>query len=115
MRGLAKMLLLAAVAANTCGCWWLVAGSAGAEAGYVAVQDDRSPGQTVSDQWIHTKVKTELLTSSVKSRNLTIAVRKGEVTLKGVVDSEAEKERAVAVARGVTGVKKVVDKIFVAR
>ncbi|MBI4676908.1 MAG: BON domain-containing protein [Elusimicrobia bacterium] len=115
MRDLQRTLLLAACAASMHGCWWVVAGTAGAEAGYVAVQDDRSAGQTVSDQWIHAKVKAELVTSSVKSRNLSIKVRKGVVTLKGVLDSEAEKERALAVARGVTGVKNVVDKIFVAR
>ncbi|MBI5624418.1 MAG: BON domain-containing protein [Elusimicrobia bacterium] len=106
---------VAALAGSLSGCWWVVAGTAGAEAGYVATQDDRTAGQTFSDQWIHAKVKAELVGSSVKSRNLGIKVRKGVVTLKGVVDTEAEKERAVSLARGVQGVTKVVDKIFVAR
>ena len=108
------LLLALGCSLSLCGCWWLVAGTAGAEAGYVATQDDRSAGQTFSDQWIHAKVKAELVGSSVKSSALSIKVRKGVVTLKGVVDSAAEKERAVALARGVSGVKKVVDKIFVA-
>ncbi|MFA6316312.1 MAG: BON domain-containing protein [Elusimicrobiota bacterium] len=113
-RKLVTLGVAAGLAASLSGCFWLAVGAAG-EAGYVASQDERTAGQTFSDQWIHTKVKADLVASEVPSRKLGIKVRKGVVTLKGVVDTGEEKERAVSTARGVSGVKSVVDKIFVAR
>lgn len=85
------MLTLLAIAGPTSGCFWLVAGGAGAEAGYVAGQGDRTAGDTLTDQWIHAKIKTELMASSVASRKLDIKVRKGKVTLTGVLSSADEK------------------------
>lgn len=115
-RRIVLMSGLAALAFSSWGCVALLAGGAvvGAEAGYVAAQKERSAGETVSDQWIFTKVTTELATSNVPSRKIEIQVRKGVVTLRGVVESESHKDRALAVTRGVKGVKKVVDKMFVA-
>lgn len=113
MKTPALLPILLAAAGLSSGCFWLVAGGAGAEAGYVASQDDRSTGDTVSDQWIHAKIKAELLASSVASRKLDIKVRKGKVTLTGVLSSADEKSRALAIARGVKGVRSVKDKIYV--
>jgi osmotically-inducible protein OsmY len=39
------------------GCWAVVGGAA-AEAGYVAAQSDRTPGETIDDQRIVASVKT---------------------------------------------------------
>lgn len=107
---LAPLLLCAGFS----GCFWLVAGGAGAEAGYVAGQDDRSAGQTMSDQWIFAKVKSELLAAGgVPSGKIEVKVRKGAVTLTGVVASEDQKSKAIEITAGVKGVKKVVDKLYV--
>lgn len=111
-------LFILLLAGTSClgGCFWVVVGGAGAEAGYVATQDDRKAGETVSDQWIFTKVKAELIaTSGVSSGRITIKVRRGVVALQGVLSSAEEKSKALAAARGVEGVKKVVDKLFVAQ
>lgn len=90
-----------------------MAGGAGAEAGYVAGQGDRSAGDTLTDQWIHAKIKTELMASSVASRKLDIKVRKGKVTLTGVLSSADEKKLAISIVRGIDGVKSVKDKIYI--
>ncbi|OGR49498.1 MAG: hypothetical protein A2X40_11250 [Elusimicrobia bacterium GWC2_65_9] len=105
-----------ALAAQLNGCFLLVVGGAGAEAGYVATQDKRSSGETVSDQWIHAKIKSELIAASgVPSDRVDIKVRKGEATLKGVLDTAEQKAKVLNVARGVKGVRQVVDKLVVAK
>lgn len=112
---LIRAALAVAAASSLSGCFLAVVGGAG-EAGYVAAQEDRSAGQTVSDQWIHTKVKTELIAASgVPSGRIDVKVRRGVVTLKGVVDDADQKQKALQAARGVTGVKGVVDKLYVTR
>lgn len=109
------MGLLLAAGSQT-GCFLAVVGGAGAEAGYVATQKERSAGETVSDQWLHTKVKSALLAEKgVHSGDIDVDVFKGEVTLKGVLPSEPSKKAALRAAAGVQGVKKVHDKLFVAK
>ena len=94
------------------GCFWLVAGGAGAEAGYVAGQGERTTGETVSDQWIHTKIISSFVAhSKVSARSIEVKVRKGVVTLKGTVASDEERDTAMSLARSVNGVSKVVDKL----
>lgn len=94
------------------GCFWLLVGG-GAEAGYVAGQK-KSAGETVGDQWIHAKVKSSLVAEpKVAARNINVDVDHGIVKLKGVVASQEERAAAVAVARAVQGVRKVIDKLHV--
>lgn len=100
-------------------CWaasgcLLAAGGAGAEAGYIAAQDHRDAGQTMGDQWITTKVKTELIaTKDVDARHIDVDTFKGVVTLYGHVASSGAQVKAVQVARGVKGVKAVVSKLAI--
>jgi hyperosmotically inducible periplasmic protein len=62
-------------------------------------------GNAVDDGVITTKVKSALLADpSVKSFDIAIATRKGEVQLSGFIDSQAQMDQAVAIARGVEGV-----------
>ena len=110
MRAYVLPLVGAVAVCGLNGCFWLVAG--GAEAGYVAGQDDRKTGETVSDQWIHTKIISSFLAhSKVSARSIEVRVRKGIVTLKGSVASDEERDTALSLARSVNGVKKVVDKL----
>ncbi len=107
-----SLWLLALVPVN--GCFLAVVGGAGAEAGYVAGQEDRTSGETVSDQWIHAKVKSALAANSrVKGRNINVDVRKGVVTLRGFATSAEEKAEAVETALKVRGVRKVKDKLSI--
>ncbi len=116
MRYSRYLLGLLAVAGSQSGCFLAVVGGAGAEAGYVATQKDRSTGETVSDQWIHTKVKSVLLAEKgVASGDIDVDVFKGEVTLKGVLPTAAAKKAALRAAADVEGVKKVHDKLFVVK
>lgn len=112
----ARLLVLAVVALCLNGCWWVLVGGAGAEGGYVASQEDRSTGETMSDQWVTTKVKAELLTAEgVPSNAISVSVHRGLVRLKGVVPSAKAKQAAVSATRTVRGVRGVVDKLFVAK
>ena len=116
MRYSRYLLVLLVIASSQTGCFLAVVGGAGAEAGYVATQKDRTAGETVSDQWIHTKVKSVLLAEKgVASGDIDVDVFKGQVTLKGVLPSESAKKAALRAAAGVEGVKKVHDKLFVVK
>ena len=69
-------------------------------------------GTDVDDSAITTKVKSALLADAdVKSFDIKVETRKGEVQLSGFVDNQSQMDRAVAVAKGVEGVKKVDNKM----
>lgn len=68
----------------------------------------RSAGQVVDDGTITTEVKAKLLNDSVtKGIAVSVETFQGQVTLTGAVDNEAQRDRAVALAHSVKGVKKV--------
>jgi hyperosmotically inducible protein len=71
-------------------------------------------GEKISDAWITTKVKwffvgEDLLANS----NIDADTKNGVVTLKGTVKTAAGKARAVALTKGVDGVKNVVDQMTI--
>lgn len=67
-------------------------------------------GGYIDDTVITTKVKTELLKDdSLKSTEINVETFKGRVQLSGFVSSPQMANRAVAVTRGVAGVKSVVN------
>ncbi len=71
-----------------------------------------SVGTDVDDSAITTKVKSALLADAdVKSFDIKVETRKGEVQLSGFVDNQAQMDRAITVAKGVEGVKKVDNKM----
>lgn len=60
------------------------------------------------DAWITTKVKSQLLADSdVKGLDINVSTKDGIVTLAGRVPSTAMRDKAISVAQGVKGVKKV--------
>lgn len=64
--------------------------------------------QPVGDTWITTKVKADLLaTEATKGLDINVTTTNGVVTLSGKLDSKAEVDQAVAVARAIKGVKSV--------
>lgn len=64
--------------------------------------------QSVSDTWITTKVKsTFLYSSNVSGNDINVTTSDGVVTLKGKLDSGAERALAVELAQNVKGVKSV--------
>jgi len=64
--------------------------------------------QPVTDTWITTKVKSELLAAEdVKGTDINVTTINGVVTLAGVLDSKTAVDKAIAVTKGVKGVKSV--------
>ena len=64
--------------------------------------------QPVTDTWITTKVKADLLaTENVSGLDIKVETVDGVVTLTGAVTSQAQKDKAVEVARQIKGVKRV--------
>ena len=77
-----------------------------------ATQGKESMGETVSDAWITTKVKTDLLaTKDVPGSTIDVDTQEGAVTLSGTVKSQAEADKAVSVAKAIKGVSKVTSKL----
>jgi len=71
-----------------------------------------SVGTEIDDSVITTRVKSALLDHmEVKSFDLKVETRKGEVMLSGFVDNQSQIDRAVAVAQSITGVKSIDNKI----
>lgn len=69
-------------------------------------------GTDIDDGTVTTKVKSALLADAdVKSFDIKVETRKGEVQLSGFVDNQVQMDRAIAVAKGVEGVKSVDNKM----
>ncbi len=67
-----------------------------------------SVGQSISDTWITTKVKSTLLYSSnVNSSQISVSTDQGHVTLSGKVGSGAERALAIEIAQNVRGARSV--------
>jgi hyperosmotically inducible periplasmic protein len=72
----------------------------------VAAQSDSD--QPVSDTWITTKVKADLLASSdVAGLDISVETTNGTVSLSGDVESQAQIDRAKAIAGEIEGVRAV--------
>ena len=73
-----------------------------------------SAGTHLDDAVITTKVKSTLLTdSAARSGDTSVETRKGEVLLSGFVDSQAQADREVQLAKGVEGVQSVDNKLMI--
>ena len=75
---------------------------------------DHGSNQPMKDSYITTKVKAELAADhDTKAREIHVTTIDGVVTLRGVVKSDAEKDRAERDAMRVKGVRDVHDRIKV--
>ena len=94
------------------GCLAVAAG-AGAEAGYVASQDDRTAAETLEDQRITASVKSLLVANqNVSGFDINVDTFKSDVTLKGVLPNERARSEAIRVAKSVNGVDQVISKLY---
>jgi hyperosmotically inducible protein len=65
-------------------------------------------GNNVDDSIVTTRVKSALLAdANIKSLDIAVVTRKGEVQLSGFVDNQNQIDRAVEVTSGTEGVRKV--------
>jgi osmotically-inducible protein OsmY len=78
---------------------------------------ERSTGQAVDGTLISTKVKASFAADSqVSALAISVDTENGVVTLSGVVESEAERQRAIQLAQEIDGVKRVdANKLLVKR
>ncbi len=77
-------------------------------AGEQAKADASASEQPVTDSWITTKVKADLLvTEETKGLDINVSTQNGVVTLAGRLDSQAQVDKAAAIARAIKGVKSV--------
>jgi hyperosmotically inducible protein len=71
-------------------------------------------GNFMDDSAITAKVKAALVDDeNIKSTDISVKTEKAVVTLSGFVESQAQAEQAVTVAKGVEGVSSVSDKLHV--
>ncbi len=67
-----------------------------------------STGEVVTDSWISTKIKSQLLAdTATKGTAIKVTTRDNIVFLRGTVASKAEKDQAIALAQATEGVKRV--------
>jgi osmotically-inducible protein OsmY len=75
----------------------------------------RTLDQAGRDSWITTKVQAKFfMDSQIKGHQIDVDTRKGVVTLKGVVSSEAAKKEAARIASETDGVSRVLNELKVA-
>ena len=71
-------------------------------------------GNKVDDSIVTTKVKSALLSDpDVKSIDIAVVTRKGQVQLSGFVDNQAQIDRALVATRAVEGVQGVVNEMSI--
>ena len=64
--------------------------------------------QPGTDTWITTKVKSELMTTKgIPSTEISVTTTNGVVTLSGVLDTKAQVQKSVAIAKAIKGVEQV--------
>jgi hyperosmotically inducible protein len=70
--------------------------------------DRHDSNEPVTDTWITTKVKADLLASSnVPGTEVKVETVNGVVSLSGTVATQAEHDKAVTTAKGIKGVTRV--------
>ncbi|MEO8442333.1 MAG: BON domain-containing protein [Betaproteobacteria bacterium] len=75
---------------------------------------DRTVGNKVDDGIVTARVKAAFVAdASVKSLDVAVATRKGEVQLSGFVDNQGQIDHAIEVARGIEGVRSVSNQMSV--
>lgn len=71
-------------------------------------------GTKIDDSVVTTRVKSALLTDpNIKSLDIAVVTRKGEVQLSGFVDNQTQIDRAIEITRGVEGVESVINKMSI--
>ncbi len=75
---------------------------------------DTSIGAKVDDSVITTRVKATLINDPIiKSADIGVVTRDGEVQLSGFVENQTQIDRAIEIAQEVEGVKNVLDEMSI--
>lgn len=104
-------ILLSGLLLTGCGAM-VVAGAAGA--GYYVGKDERTVGQITDDATITAKVSAMYARDDhIKMIDINVDTYMGEVILYGPVANQRTADRAVTLAKDVSGVKKVTSKLTI--
>jgi osmotically-inducible protein OsmY len=88
----------------------------GAEVGAKTAEAANRAGAILNDGALTAKIKSKMaLDDLVRARSIDVTTSRQVVTLTGKVSSEAERSRAVQLARETAGVTQVVDRLSVVR
>jgi osmotically-inducible protein OsmY len=88
----------------------------GAELGERAAAATAKVEETINDASLSAKIKAKMaLDDLVKARAINVTTHDTTVTLSGVVESKAEHDRAMSLARETAGVTQVVDDLHTGR
>ena len=88
----------------------------GAEIAETAAKATAKVQQTLGEAELTTKIKAKMaLDDSVKARSIDVTTNGTTVTLSGTVRSQAEHDRAVALARETAGITRVIDGLRISR
>lgn len=91
-----------------------VAGVKGVQSNVTLKGSPATVGNKLDDSVITTQVKAALLgDDSVKSTDISVVTRKGEVQLSGFVNNQMQMDRAINITSGVEGVVKVVNEMAI--
>lgn len=89
--------------------------NAGGTLGATPIQRD-GPGRNVDDTVITTRVKAALVAEpALKGRDISVDTHEGEVSLSGILDSQAQIDRALQIAYEIEGVRNVNNRLTVRR
>ena len=101
------LLCLLIMAGLLHGCASMVVGGA-ANGGYATTNSGRGGSQATDDTGITTAINSRFVRDEVvRAVDIHVETRQGVVTLTGMVDSSATLRRAVQLARGTPGVRRV--------
>jgi osmotically-inducible protein OsmY len=113
MRALAPILAAFAACAGASGCVTVAAVGAAASVGVYAVQD-RTIGEGIDDAAASQQVKLRLLAAdSAAFREVDVEVANGSLLLSGAAPTEAHRQAAETIARGVGAIDVIYNEIFV--
>lgn len=91
-----------------------VEGVKGVENGMTLKEGKVTVGNTVDDGIMTSRVKSALIAEpTIKSLDISVVTRKGEVQLSGFVDNQAQIDKAIMVARSVEGVKGLANELSI--
>jgi osmotically-inducible protein OsmY len=136
LRALFKLVLLVAIVVGVAGYmlgWWSgrdvlpdgtpridterarqIGAQVGEKTAAVASKVADEAKEVLGDGALTTKIKAKMaLDDTVKARDLNVDTANGVVTVKGTVRSNAERDRALQLARETDGVRQVLDRITV--
>jgi len=86
------------------------------KAGNTIAESSRSTGQAIDDSEITAKIKALFLNEpGLKSLKISVSTEKGEVSLTGKADTQANSSKATKIAESVDGVTSVKNRLQIAK